>query len=83
MKLPFVENYVEKLLMQLPPAQMEQSQYVIGQSHKDFVNIVSQNDSLSTYKNLTAKQKIQQREIIAKQMEQNKNTREKQNNEER
>ena len=70
MKVPFIEKYVEKRLMLLPLAQGEEKQYDYGQSHRNFVNLISNNGKYSTYKNLSKEQIKEQRAIIA-QIEQN------------
>ena len=70
MKVPFIEKYVDKKLMLLPPTQSEEKQYDYGQSHRNFVNLISNNGKYSTYKNLSKEQIKEQRAIIA-QIEKN------------
>ena len=70
MKVPFIEKYVDKKLMQLPPVRSEQKQYDYGKAHRNFVDLISNNGKYSTYKNLSKEQIKEQRAIIA-QIEQN------------
>ena len=69
MKIPFIEKYVNKNIMQLPSATIKYTQYGYRQTHRDFINLISNNGKC---KNLSKEQIKQQRAIIS-QIEQNLN----------